>query len=160
MKIQERLKKIEAANMPALRLADVKSFSEEESGFLASVLCGLAERGATWPACHELRAMGERHSATMAAKTEAELNAEIDADCGAAAKSEYSAWPEGYVVAVMLWDVFRWTPAHWRPPGAEARLLAELADETTALAGKSKAEIRAMLNQECDRLAGKAKTKL
>jgi hypothetical protein len=98
MKMQDRLKKIEAANLPALRLADVKSFGEEQGEFLASLLCDLAERGATLPACDELRAMGERHSATMAAKTDAE----IEADCGA--ESESSQWPEGYIVGCFPMD--------------------------------------------------------
>jgi hypothetical protein len=143
MKTVDRLKKIEAANLPALRLAAVKSFGDGD--FLASVLCGLAERGATFPACDELRAMSERHSKTMSAMSDDELAA-------IPTPENVRDWSDGYLCAFFWWDVFRWMPAQWRPPGAEARLLAELADETDTLAGKTQSEIREQLNRELDRM--------
>jgi len=151
MKTQDRLKKIEAANLPALRLADVKSLGEVDGEFLASVLCALAERGATWPACDELRAMDKRHSARIDALSDTELTTATENE-----PSYVFQWSGGYLLAYFLWDVFRWMPAQWRPPGAEARLLAEFeawAHDTAEFVGKSKTDIRAMLNQTCDRLA-------
>ncbi len=149
MKTADRLKKIETANLPALRLAAAKSFSETEGeiegDFLASVLCGLAERGATFPACDELRAMRERESARMAALTEAELNAMPSLECA-------REWSDGYLCAVFLWDAFRVLPIEWRLPGAQARLLAELADATDEFTGKTQSEIREQLNRELDRM--------
>jgi cell division septum initiation protein DivIVA len=149
MKTADRLKKIEAASMPALRLAAVKSFSEAEGetegDFLASVLCGLAERGATFPVCDELRAMRERENARMAALTEAELNALPTLECS-------REWSDGYLCAVFLWDAFRVMPTEWRLPGAEARLLGEIADEADEFTGKTQSEIRAQLNRELDRM--------
>jgi hypothetical protein len=145
MKAADRLAKLETANLPALRLADVQSFPQADGDFLASVLCGLAMLGATLPACDELRAMSDRHSATMAAIPAAELEAMPTPD-GA------RDWPDGYVMAVILWDVFQWMPTAWRTPGAEARLLTEFPDVCESLAGKSKDEIREQLNRELKHL--------
>jgi hypothetical protein len=140
MKTADRLAKLETANLPALRLAAVQSHGETDGDFLASVLCGLATLGATYPACDGLQALSDRHSATMAAIPAAELEA--------MPTPEYASdWPDGYIMAVILWDVFKWMPTAWRTPGAEARLLTELADVCEALAGKSKDEIREQLNR-------------
>lgn len=148
MKAAGRLAKLESANLPALRLAAVKSFDEKDGDFLASVLCALAERGATFPACDELRAMNARHSAFMAAKTDEELAA-------IPTPAHIADWSDGYLVAVMLWDTFCWMPRAWQAPGASARLLAELAEEASEFEGKSKSEIKAMLDYECDKLRKK-----
>jgi hypothetical protein len=145
MRNADRLKSLETANLPALRLAAVKSHGETDGDFLASALCGLAALGATLPACDGLQALSDRHSATMAAIPAAEIEAMPTLD---AARD----WSDGHMMAVILWDVFQWMPTAWRTPGAEARLLTEFPDVCESLAGKTKDEIRAMLNRELEKL--------
>ncbi len=142
-----RLRKLETANLPAIRLNEVKSFGEVHGEYLAAILCDLADIGATFPACDELRAMKARDVARMAAKTDAE----IEADCNTPSRCD--EWTAEYINAFLMWDAFRHTAQTWRPRNAEAKLLAAIKSRCDEFIGKSNDEIRLQLEADCELMA-------
>lgn len=146
MKLNDRLKKIEAKNIPALMWVALNALPDEkERHWQAFLLCYLANCGAIIQPCERVVAMSESCQSWLVNLTKDELDekyAELEEELKESGE-DYSP----YGTPAILWDYFQHIPRCWHKPGAAVHLLEALSNRWDELNGLKPNAVRAILER-------------
>jgi hypothetical protein len=141
MKLSGKVAALEDRTSQAAMLKVVRE-NENEGHFLASVLCGLAERAAIKKPCEELQRMAREFMTPEYAAANG-LEPVTPGD---------SINVTAFDGAAFLFDVYQWTPRAWRLPGGEKALLNDLREEYEELRDLSNGDAKARLENRVEEI--------